>query len=212
MVTTDIIHNAQDGLQKLKTKYIYANAYIVEIEATKRNLQDELNKLDSNIKYIEQNLSGNATSEQLKLLMDGKTRLNGVQGALNYFNHLRRKHHLVTPDDKFEEFIQELQNMADELMAGHIIRKEDCKRETEEIASYSNKCINFVEFYTKSKSELETMLKILQEFNKTFEQSAKTQNWGEWLKSILKPLWTPVFNAIIAFFTNQILKYLFSVK
>lgn len=61
MAITEIVHDAQEGLKKLKTNYTRANAYVIEIIALHDDLEEQLNELDTNIKIFEQKFAGNLT-------------------------------------------------------------------------------------------------------------------------------------------------------
>lgn len=88
MAITEIIHNAQEGLKKLKTNYTRANAYFIEIIALHDDLEEQLNELDTNIKTFEQKFAGNLTDHQTKILLDGKARFSGLRKALDDFDQV----------------------------------------------------------------------------------------------------------------------------
>lgn len=215
MAITEIIHNAQEGLKKLKTNYTRANAYFIEIIALHDDLEEQLNELDTNIKTFEQKFAGNLTDHQTKILLDGKARFSGLRKALDDFDQLYRENRPDKPIDRFEDYTRELTAMERACVAGSANEK-DCIKKMEKIAAYSNKCLNFIDFYKKSKVTIESLIKILKEQNTTLKNSltaANKKGWGEWIfdnfKSSLQVLPFTVINAVIGVFAAQAVRSIF---
>lgn len=215
MAITEIVHDAQEGLKKLKTNYTRANAYVIEIIALHDDLEEQLNELDTNIKTFEQKFAGNLTDHQTKILLDGKARFSGLREVLTNFDQSCQRNRPKKPSDKFEEYTRKLTSMERACVAVSANEK-DCIQQMEEIATYSNACVNFIDFYKKAKVTIESMIKILKEQNTTLKNSltaANKKGWGEWIfdnfKSSLQVLPFTMMNSVIGVFTAQAVTRIF---
>ncbi len=101
-------------------------------------------------------------------------------------------------------------------MRGRIGKRKRLYQKMEKIAAYSNKCLNFIDFYKKSKVTIESLIKILKEQNTTLKNSltaANKKGWGEWIfnnfKSSLQVLPFTVINAVIGVFAAQAVRSIF---